>query len=75
MTSLNLSIFMNVSTLKTALRIEPCGEATGTAVALAYVQLEDRALQDWMLEIKCLSQLGIDVNDSSLTQRAKMLNC
>jgi hypothetical protein len=50
---------------------EPSVEPAGTVAALAYVQLEDDALEDRMLEIKCLSELGKDIYDSSLTQRVR----
>ncbi len=50
---------------------EPSVEPTGTVAALAYVQLEDDALEDQLLKIKHLSELGIDIYDPSLTQRAK----
>jgi hypothetical protein len=63
--------FYDCIDIEDSIELEPCGNATGTAAALAYVQLEDDALQDRVLEINRLSQLGIDINDPLLTQRAK----
>jgi hypothetical protein len=66
--SLESANFYDCIDIEDSIELESCGNATGTAAALAYVQLEDDALQDRVLEINHLSQLGIDIYDLLLTQ-------